>query len=316
MYAAGHPPLPPFELATFQKGEPPHWAHPSDAKLKFFHDDAQGAAAKKTANWRWALFRFHSDEVSAARDVANGAIASLHAEALQIKADADGHDKPEWEGVDFARFDCYACHHDLEVKSDRQKRGYKDRPPGRPPLKAWVSALPGVVAAHAGGLPIPELQRLATEFPAKWAALNKAAVARPFGEPKSLGVAAAGVAEWCEAFLKVQSEFPQPIYTTTEAKKLADLIAASAGGDQWSVDPDAAMHLTWALLRLRDVPADKLTELAAVVPPDVRAEPFGEKAAGPLGLRAATASYTPRMKQVKEFKGPKFLAAFSGAFPK
>ncbi|HUR53343.1 MAG TPA: multiheme c-type cytochrome, partial [Gemmataceae bacterium] len=124
MYAAGHPPLPPFELATFQKGQPPHWAHPTDTRLKFFHDDTQGMAIKKNANWRWELFRFHAGEVSAARDVVSGAIASLLAEARQIQGDAEGHETPEWEGVDFARFDCYACHHDLKVPSARQERGY------------------------------------------------------------------------------------------------------------------------------------------------------------------------------------------------
>src|SRR5262245_43482021 len=28
MYAAGHPPLPPFELASFMEGQPKHWAYP------------------------------------------------------------------------------------------------------------------------------------------------------------------------------------------------------------------------------------------------------------------------------------------------
>ncbi|HYH67632.1 MAG TPA: multiheme c-type cytochrome, partial [Urbifossiella sp.] len=36
MYAAGHPPLPPFELATFMESQPRHWGYPTEKELTFF----------------------------------------------------------------------------------------------------------------------------------------------------------------------------------------------------------------------------------------------------------------------------------------
>ena len=42
---------------------------------------------------------------------------------------------PDKRALDFASFDCYACHHDLQSKSWRQKRPAAGRP-GRPPMPA------------------------------------------------------------------------------------------------------------------------------------------------------------------------------------
>jgi hypothetical protein len=36
------------------------------------------------------------------------------------------------------------------------------------------------------------------------------------------------MAEWCESFLKAQSEFAQPIYPPAEANALAAMIASAA----------------------------------------------------------------------------------------
>jgi len=139
MYAAGHPPLPPFELASYMEGEPKHWAYPTDPRLKFF--------ATMPAAERWPLFHFHpeKDESYLSRHYAVGAIAALRAEAELLLVDAEAAAKTG-DGMDFARFDCYACHHDLKYPSERQKRGY-DGPPGRPhcepqpasPRRSWPS---------------------------------------------------------------------------------------------------------------------------------------------------------------------------------
>lgn len=283
MYAAGHPPLPPFELASFMNCEPMHWGAPSAGKLNFFTEAAFAKyvgedVAKKDPNWMWNLFRTHPEakEVAAARHLAAGAIASLHAEMRLIAADAqavlDAKDKDDGPGtLDYARFDCYACHHDLVSPSPRQQRGYKWAP-GRAPLKAWTAALPGIVAQHAGGL--EPFKGVAAGFGDKWNAAQAAATVRPFGRPKDLAPAAREMAAWCEAFMKKDQAEANPIYTKAEAAKLLAAIGKGAVTD-WSADTEAAMHLTWAFVALRSGAYGKadpkeLEALAAVIPIQVR----------------------------------------------
>jgi hypothetical protein len=285
MYAAGHPPLPPFEIGTFMNCQPMHWGSPTGAyedgplALTFFTDKGfraypGGAAiADKNNNWMWDLYRIHPEakEVSFARAISAGALASLHAEMRLIAADADAVAASNEGFVDFARFDCYACHHDLKYPSDRQKRGYTGAP-GRPPLKAWTAALPGVVVEHAATL--KPLADVSTGFAGKWDAVHTAALARPFGKPRELADAARQLAEWCEAFMKKDQSVAEPIYNPDEAKKLRGSIAEAAV-KKWSADPEAAMHLTWAYIALRNHMKDKIDEkaladLRMVVPVQVR----------------------------------------------
>ncbi len=254
MYAAGHPPLPPFELGTFMDCEPQHWGYPINPELKFFTDEGFKAFTKKDTvpeNWRWNLYRFHpeKEEVYIARQMTAGAVASLRAEMRLIAADAATVAKGEGGGtVDFARFDCYACHHDLKIPSARQARGYAGAP-GRPPLKAWVAAFPTVVVEHAVSL--QPLAGQTKDFTAKWDAVQKAALAQPFGKPKELAQSAAEMAGWCEAFLKKDQTVTSPLYTSKEADKLLTMMGEAATSKRWVGDPEAAMHLTWAYLTLR-----------------------------------------------------------------
>lgn len=273
MYAAGHPPLPPFELATFMESEPKHWGYPTDDKLKFFTE-----FAAKSPEKTWPIFRFHpaDKESYLTRHVACGAVAALQAEVRQLGADAERAAKPDGEAIDFARFDCYACHHDLKVPSARQKRGY-DGPPGRPALKAWAGGLPAVVAAHAAGLDDPKAKKLAAEFGPKWEAVRKATFAKPFGDPGTLAKASAELDAWCAEFLAFQSDTATPIYTPEQSARLMDMIRKAAEATKFSAEPEAASQLTWAYLTLRDdlkkpVAADKLAELEKVLATRVRFE--------------------------------------------
>jgi hypothetical protein len=66
---------------------------------------------------------------------------------------------------DFADYDCYACHHDLQQPSWRQQRGYAGKP-GAPPAAAWY-ALPDALAVGGDFGTIPadakELSRWPTD---------------------------------------------------------------------------------------------------------------------------------------------------------
>jgi hypothetical protein len=279
MYAAGHPPLPPFELGTFMDCQPQHWGYPTNPELKFFTDEgfkAYTKAEKAPDNWQWNLYRFHpaNQEVYMARQLTAGAVAALHAEMRLIAADAEAVAKGEGGTVDFARFDCYACHHDLKVPSARQARGYAG-PPGRPPLKAWTAALPSVVVAHAAS--IQPLAGTTKDFGPKWEAVQRAALAQPFGRPKELSKTAGDMAAWCDAFLKDDQRAAAPLYTQAEAKKLLGMVAGAATSKQWVADPEAAMHLTWAYLTLRrhvNNPTANATDLLKSAMNDASLEPL------------------------------------------
>ncbi|MGH9340531.1 MAG: multiheme c-type cytochrome [Acidobacteriota bacterium] len=91
LIAAGHPDLV-FELDTFSALMPRHWDEPEG--------DWQGLR-------RWAI----------------GQAVSLRESMEQL---AHRVEQPSWAGwPDFADFECFACHHNLVLPSERQARGYK-----------------------------------------------------------------------------------------------------------------------------------------------------------------------------------------------
>lgn len=235
MYAAGHPPLPPFELATYLTAQPRHWEQPT--KLPYF---------KAFKGDTWKQYHYHADENTAAREFAAGAVAAVRAEADMLAADAR-----KGEGIDFARFDCLACHHDLKTPSDRQARGYAGAAPGRPPLRASVAVVAGVVVDHAKGL---EAFKGVGEFAPKWDALRTAATRQPFGDDTVEGKAAA-VRDWCDRFLSEQSRYDRPVYTKQQADNLRDAIAARVKGGV--ADPEAALVLAWGYTTIggKELPA-------------------------------------------------------------
>jgi hypothetical protein len=305
MFAAGHPPLPPFELVTYTEAEPRHWGYP--AELPFF----DGVPAEKT----WPLYRFHKPdrEVYAARHLAAGAVAALRAECELLAADAAAADGA---GLDFARFDCYACHHDLRHPSDRQKRGYPDGPPGRPTLRVSTGALAGAVADHAAGA--AELKAVPAGFAEKWTALRRAAASRPFGDPPKVKAAADEVIAWCDEFLRVHRESDAPLYPPAGAKPFAAALAGAATADRHAADPEAAFALTWAYTALcrgakLPFPEDKLAGLAEVVPPSVRVPPYSRKGAD--GPEPVTARFADRMKAVNGYEAARFRERFGAIIP-
>jgi hypothetical protein len=317
MYAAGHPPLPPFELGTFMECQPKHWGYPIDPSLTFFTGSqfveyADRAKAKIPTNWQWDLYRFHpaDKEVFMARSVVAGAVASLQAEMRMLAANAkEVAADPKADGIDYARFDCYACHHNLVANGDRQRRGYDGYPPGRPPMKAWLGALPGIVAEHADTL--PPLAGAGKAFQQKWAAVRKAALSRPFGDPAEVKTKAAEMAEWCEDFFKKSANGGQPLYTQAESERLMAAIGAAATSERWTADPEAAMHLTWAYLSLRHNGAPNWKEpaverLAEVIPVRVR---VGEYTRNNLPVPASE-SIGPRLDLFGKFRAADFTGRF------
>lgn len=119
LIAAGHPRLN-FEFAAFHANLPHHWD-----KKKDVHPNFGGRADFETAAWRV------------------GQLISARA-ALQLLAARAGEKNNPWP--EFAEYDCFACHHQLEGKSWRQERGFGKRPVGNPPWNTWyLAAMPELV---------------------------------------------------------------------------------------------------------------------------------------------------------------------------
>lgn len=307
IYAAGHPPLPPIELVTFMNGEPRHWGYPSE--LKFLGD-----FAKKNPEKAWEIFRFKPADKDnyLARHISAGAIASLKAEMNLLAAEAKNN-----EGLDYARFDCYSCHHDLKYPSARQDRGYEGRVPGRPPLKAWVAALPSTVIAHAGSLDAA-VKAKSDQFPAAWSAVGKAATATPFAYGKGAEVAAAAkaIVAWSNDFNKAVDAAN---YSDASADALLADIGAALSTPKWLGDTEAAMHLTWAyrslaVARKKDV-SKWDAALGGLLPVEIRSKTAIDaivKANADWKGPIPAGKFLPdRQKQFANFDPKAFAAQFS-----
>ncbi len=104
MYAAGHPPLPGFDTATFAAAMPVHWTplhEKSDAKYKQTHAADHNFAPQT-------------------REVLIGGLTSL-ACYLELLADYADQRAADAAWPELALYDCFACHHDLQSRSCAQR---------------------------------------------------------------------------------------------------------------------------------------------------------------------------------------------------
>jgi len=228
MYAAGHPPLPPFELATFEELMPKHWRNLSEKK------DLQQEYSERTGT------PIDPEELRGTKSMLVAALIS-RSEALRLTADlAEGAvskqiPTPQWP--DFAQFDCYACHHDLKSESWRttaQQRGS----PGRPRLVPWPNALSRLAAIQAQLEP----QDIDRDFSSVQAAILKS----PFGDKEQFIAAARASANLAETTAATLSTHK---LEASEGMALLERIAKMAATE--TLDYDSARQLVWAFHVLR-----------------------------------------------------------------
>jgi hypothetical protein len=170
MYAAGHPPLPAFEVESFGRGMGPHWK-------RVWEKSPRVREAARAAGYR----------TEAADELHRSLIASLVVvrEAAElvtdyVALDDEGRARP-WP--ELSLYDCQACHHELRIPSGRQQAGYGGLVPGRPSVARWPRPLAGVAVEAAG------LEHDLDAVLGPWeAAFNE----RPFGRPERLVSDAAG----------------------------------------------------------------------------------------------------------------------------
>jgi hypothetical protein len=232
MYAAGHPPLPPLEVMTYSLGQPRHYIPPGENKY------IQGLSTDDA----WKLFHVRKGESAEARQAAVGAAVGFR-EAMKTLAHAAAAAKADGRMLDFAFFDCAACHHDLVTPSWRQERGFAGTP-GRPLPRTGPTTLLRTLAGHTGDA--------AGGFDGKFAALVKACDARPFGDPAAIGPAARDLAAWSDALAKGLN---QAHYGDAQNAKLLRALAEVARRKPeqrgQGLDYDDAQQLLWAFDVLR-----------------------------------------------------------------
>lgn len=231
MYAAGHPPLPAFELETFESQLPRHWRHLSEkAELQKEFLDKTGSNS-------------NPDELQRTKSLLVAALIS-RSESLRLTADlADLVEgavskqipKPQWP--DFAQFDCYACHHDLKSESWRQS-AQNSGSPGRPVLIPWPKAL-----AQLAAIRIPDSEQAERDF----AAVRSATLMSPFGDREKLIHAARASADSSD---KLAVALSGQDMTVSEATALLAQITAMAATE--TLDYDSARQLVWAFTVVQD----------------------------------------------------------------
>ena len=225
MYAAGHPPLPAFEIETFEQQMPKHWT-PRNEKSP----ELQKEFLEQTG------IRTNPDELNATKSMLIAALIS-RSESLRLTANlaegivSDQIPKPKWP--DFAQFDCYACHHDLKSESWRKTAQHAGSP-GRPRLVPWPESLSRLAAlqAHSGA---DEVQR-------EYSVVQSATLVSPFGDREVLIEAARMSADWSD---KLAVKLDSQVMTATEGAALLKSIVETAATE--TLDYDSARQLLWAV---------------------------------------------------------------------
>ena len=231
MYAAGHPPLPGFELETFISQMPRHWvdfAAKSDPVQDLFLKNSADPIYKENIYKKNSLHRTRSLLAGAA--AAAGEYLRLTGQLADetVKSPVQRGDWPE-----LAVFDCYACHHELKSPAWRQLRRPPVGVPGRPALQEWHFAL-ARIALKLDGVPAADLD-------AKLADVRKALAAQPFGNAKDLAQPAQTAAAWFYARGRDLEKKP-----VTREQGIALLKEIAAVGSTELLDYDSARQLVWA----------------------------------------------------------------------
>lgn len=212
MYAAGHPPLPSIEIATFSDQMPHHWRLPAD--VPFFQGLAQrvqaGTATPAQKNIL-DLYHFSDAKTFQSQLVLSTSLLTLQAE-LKLVADRSnfqhagaarlrvwpelgmkefaGSQPPSlWPQLALAHSDCLGCHHELRPAGWRQVRGYTGAP-GRPQIEPW----PLTLTARGVGLDLTARK----DLPSKMEPLTTACNRQPFGAPDALHKSAAAAERWLD----------------------------------------------------------------------------------------------------------------------
>lgn len=234
MYAAGHPPLPSFEVGAFSNQSSRHWQWRSEKK----------PGLQKELGLR-------PGEQEQTQLVMVGAVVSLR-DTMRLlvgqAATARKTNDPDKKTMDLSNFDCWSCHHGIRNPSWRQERGYGEFTPGRPPWRSWPSELiPTVLEYLALADRQTDAATAKAQYEEKLRALKKAFDVKVYGNPAQIEKAAKDMQSWSEATLgRLTATYP----TRETARELLAKIPPrykDRGNDY-----DSAREVAWAFQTIYD----------------------------------------------------------------
>ncbi len=246
MYAAGHPPLPAFELESFSHQLPRHWQD-----FRFKPKAAREDWLKKTQTVRsedhYESYKVHAERpLEDSRDLIVAAYVSL-SEFLKLTANlADAtyvlphqiqNSSSHWPQL--AQFQCSSCHHDPTIEENNRPLGSSK---GRPMLVNWPMELVKLAIRNTDIQPAvqEEVQELLRE-------IQQIMQKEPFGDPKPLVEAARKLAVKLD-FL-ADSVQRNPFQIARGQQLLNDILKT---GQNSELDYDSARQLTWAFRVIYD----------------------------------------------------------------
>jgi hypothetical protein len=265
MYAAGHPPLPAFEMETFSRAMGPHWKRVWEKAPR-----VQAAAAAAG---------YHTEAASETHRALVGTLVALRSSAAlvhdyaRLAAEPGGRAAAPWP--ELALYDCQACHHDLRIPSARQAAGYGQLVPGRPTIVRWPRAAAGVALAVAGQP--DDVDALLSPWVA---VLNR----RPFGADADLETGAPESLGRIDGAIRSLVAVPRDQELDDRRREIAERL--SAAGMRCG-DVDSARLVAWIMLGAMEGngawPADARDGVAANLARDAAiAVPPGPQAATTL----------------------------------
>jgi len=277
MYAAGHPPLPSFELSQFVRQMPRHWRRfdekPEGVRLAYQKQkQALVQPQEQTA------VDFDADEFAITRATLVSSLVAFE-ESLRLTADLiDVNPEPEFQ-PELANYACFACHHEL-VRDGWRKSRRLTSTPGRPTLHDWPMTLATIVdeslPADVGAIGVKS----------NYAAVSAALNSQPFGKRDDLTLATRKLAD---ALAKSTEKLVVSRLKEADTRQLLKNLASYGAGT--NVDYDSARQLVWASERL-------LTQLAERHP----MQPI--ELQNPVSVTADRFSDDPILQ---EFEGPLLL---------
>lgn len=247
MYAAGHPPLPAFEMEAFSRAMRPHWK-------RVWEKSARVQAAAAAAG-------YHTEAASETHRALVGALVALRSSATLVqdyaRVAAEPGDRPAAPWPELALYDCQACHHDLWIPSARQAAGYGQFVPGRPTFVRWPRAAAGVALTVAGQP--DEVDGLLSPWVA---VLNR----RPFGANADLEPGAPESLGRIDAAIRTLVAVPRDDTLDERRREIAERL--SAAGMRCG-DFDSARLVAWIMLGAMDGnaawPPDAQESVAAIL---------------------------------------------------
>jgi len=225
MYAAGHPPLPAFEMEAFSRALEPHWKRVWEKSPRVQADAARAG--------------YHTETASVSQRALIGALVGLRESVEQVVDYAAASAGPSPAGrswPELALYDCQACHHELQLPSWRQRAGYGDLVPGRPSLARWPRELAAVACAEAGQ---------PTDIDALLAPWVQELNRRPFGVASRLSEVSRGPLDQIGRAIDLLAARPRD-GSLAETERLRSLQLAAAG--RRSTNFESARLLGWVLV--------------------------------------------------------------------